>query len=142
VKKPATAKIASLKDLTAAMVAVPTASAVAHKVLDKSPTVDAVPDMYVDMLYVTSVDIDSPPLADYEAMPTTWRRASRVMSLEKMKKPMATRKESCKRYKWEVFKGVVANEKGRAIRTGNYIEFEDVILIKVWEAISMDGVTD
>jgi hypothetical protein len=35
----------------------------------------------------------------------------------------------------------VAKAKGRAIRTGNYTEFEDVILICAWEAFSMDAVT-
>jgi hypothetical protein len=40
-----------------------------------------------------------------------------------------------------VYEGAVTKAKGRAIQTGNYIEFEDVILIKAWEAISMDAVT-
>jgi hypothetical protein len=34
----------------------------------------------------------------------------------------------------------VAKVKGRAVRTGNYSEFEDVILIKAWEGVSMDAV--
>jgi hypothetical protein len=40
-----------------------------------------------------------------------------------------------------VFDGAVAKAKGRAIRSDNYTEFEDVILIKAWEAVSMDDVT-
>jgi hypothetical protein len=39
------------------------------------------------------------------------------------------------------FDGAVAKAKGRAIRTGNYTKFEDVILIRAWEAVSMDAVT-
>jgi hypothetical protein len=30
------------------------------------------------------------------------------------------------------FDGVVTKTKGKALRTGNYSEFEDVILIKAW----------
>jgi hypothetical protein len=41
-----------------------------------------------------------------------------------------------------VFDGEVAKVKGRAIRSDNYTEFEDVILIRAWEAVSMDAVTD
>jgi hypothetical protein len=64
-KKPAATKMASLTTLTAAMAKASSASAVAHKVVDKSPPVDVAPDSYVDMLNDASVDIDSPPLADY-----------------------------------------------------------------------------
>jgi hypothetical protein len=35
----------------------------------------------------------------------------------------------------------VAKVKGRVIRSGNYTEFEYVILIRAWEAVSMDVVT-
>jgi hypothetical protein len=41
------------------------ASAVARKVLDKSPALDDVPDSYVDIVNDSSVDIDSLPLGDY-----------------------------------------------------------------------------
>jgi hypothetical protein len=39
------------------------------------------------------------------------------------------------------FDGAVAKAKGRAIWSDNYTEFEDVILIRAWEAVSMDAVT-
>jgi hypothetical protein len=40
-----------------------------------------------------------------------------------------------------VFDGAVAKAKGRAIRSGNYTEFEDMILIRAWKAVSMDAMT-
>jgi hypothetical protein len=39
------------------------------------------------------------------------------------------------------FDRVVTKAKGKAVRTGNYSEFEDVILIKAWQGVSMDAVT-
>jgi hypothetical protein len=35
----------------------------------------------------------------------------------------------------------MAKAKGKTVRTGNYSEFEDVILIKAWEEVLMDAVT-
>jgi hypothetical protein len=39
------------------------------------------------------------------------------------------------------FEGAVVKAKGKAVRSGNYSEFEDVILLKAWESVSVDAVT-
>jgi hypothetical protein len=66
-KKLAAAKMMSLIALMAAMAKAPsTSSAVAHKVVKEIPVVDSAPESYVDMLNEASVDIDSPPLANYD----------------------------------------------------------------------------
>jgi hypothetical protein len=64
-KKPSAAKMASLTILTAAMAKAPSASTVAHKEVDKSPAVDVVLDLYVDMLNDAAINIDWPLLMDY-----------------------------------------------------------------------------
>jgi hypothetical protein len=57
--------MASLTTLMAAMAKALPESAAARKVVDESPTVDVAPESCIDMLNYASVDIDSPPLADY-----------------------------------------------------------------------------
>jgi hypothetical protein len=48
------------------MAKAPSVSAVAHKVVDESPAVDVALESYADILNEASVNIDSPPLADYD----------------------------------------------------------------------------
>jgi hypothetical protein len=103
VKKPA-AKMASLTALMAAMGEAPSASAVVHKVLDKSPSLDDVLESYVETLNDASANIDSRRSETTETTPITWRMVSRIMSSGK-KMSMAQGEKRCKRLKRGVQRG-------------------------------------
>ncbi|KAK1697378.1 hypothetical protein QYE76_014075 [Lolium multiflorum] len=128
--------MASLTSLMAAMVTAPPKPADARKVVDKSPAVDDALESYVDMLNDATIDIDLPPLADYGDYNDGLEEGPEGEEFEEEDAGDEEEDEL-----EEIEEGAVAKAKGRAIRSGNYSEFEDVILIRVWEAVSMDAVT-
>jgi hypothetical protein len=140
-KKPAAAKMASLIALTAAMAKAPSASAVTHKVVDKSPVVDVASESYIDMINQASIDIDSPPHADYDDYNDGLEEGLEGDDFGEEEDADGDDEDDLEEIEEGVFDGAVAKAKGRAIRSDNYTEFEDVILIKAWEAVSMDDVT-
>jgi hypothetical protein len=140
VKKPA-AKMASLTALMAAMGEAPSASAVVHKVLDKSPSLDDVPKSYVDILNYASVNIDSPQRADYKHYTDDMEDG---LDDDEFGEEEADGEEEggVQEIEEGAFEGAVVKAKGKMARTGNYTEFEDVVLIKAWEGVSMDALTN
>jgi hypothetical protein len=139
-KMPPTAKMASLTSLTAAMVTAPPKPADACKVLDKSLAVDDAPKSYVDMLNDATDDIDSPPLADYDDYNDGLEQGLEGEEFEEEKDVGGEEEDELEEIEEGAFDGAVAKVKGRAIRSDNYSEFEDVILICAWEVVSMDVV--
>ncbi|XP_047078866.1 probable histidine kinase 2 [Lolium rigidum] len=119
----------------------PSSLVVTHKVVDKSPALDVAPDSYVDMLNDTSIDIDSPPLTDYNDYNDDIEKGLEVDEFGEVEDAGSDEKGELQEIEEGAFEGAVAKVKGRAIRTGNYTKFEEVILIKAWEAVSMDVVT-
>jgi hypothetical protein len=125
-KKPAAAKMASLIDFMATMAAAPSASAFAHKVLDKSPAHDVAPDSYIGMLNDTSVDNDSPPLADYDDYNDDMEEGLEGDEFGEDEVADGDEEGELQEIEEGAFEGILAKAKGRVIRTGNYTEFEDV----------------
>jgi hypothetical protein len=134
--------MASLTALMAAMAKAPPASAAARKVVDESPAVDVAPESYVDMLNEASIDIYSPPLADYGDYNDGLEEGLEGEDFEEEEDASGEDEDELEEIEEGAFDGAVAKAKGRAIRTCNYTKFEDVILIRAWEAVSMDVVTD
>ncbi|KAK1662448.1 hypothetical protein QYE76_050607 [Lolium multiflorum] len=112
-------------------------SAVAHKVVDKSRAIDVASESYVEKFNDASVDIDSPPLVDYDDM----EEGLEGDEFGEDEDVGGDEEDDLEGIEEGEFDGTVAKAKGRAIRTDNYIGFEDVILIRVWEGVSMDTVT-
>ncbi|KAM0856310.1 hypothetical protein ACQ4PT_049211 [Festuca glaucescens] len=140
-KMPAAAKMASLTALTAEMTKAPPESVHARKVVDESPAVDVALESYVDMLNEASIDICSVPLADYGDYNDGLEEGLEGEEFEEEEDTGGEEEDELEEIEEEAFDGAVAKAKGRAVRPGNYTEFEDVILIRAWEAVSMDAVT-
>ncbi|KAM0845331.1 hypothetical protein ACQ4PT_056451 [Festuca glaucescens] len=135
------AKMASLTSLTVVMGDMSSTSAVAHKVLDKSLSLDDVSKSYVDILNYASVNIDSPPLGDYGHYADDMEDG---LEDDEFGEEEAYDEEEggVQEIEEGAFEGAVVKAKRKTARTGNYSEFEDVILIKAWEGVSMDALTD
>lgn len=109
--------------------------------VDESPTVDAAPESYVDMLNEASVHICSAPLVDYGDYNNGLEEGLEGEEFEEEEDAGGEEEDELEEIEEGAFDGAVAKAKGRAIWSGNYTEFEDVILIRAWEAVSMDAVT-
>jgi hypothetical protein len=93
------------------------------------------------MLNDAFVDIDSPPLADYDDYNDDMEEGLEGDEFGEDKDAIGKDEGDLQEIEEGAFDGAVAKAKGRAIRISNYTEFDDVILTKAWEAVSMDVVT-
>jgi hypothetical protein len=121
-KKPSAAKMASLTTLRVAMAKAPPASAFTHKVLEKSPAIDVAQEPYVDMLNNAPIDIDSPPLADYDDYNDDMEEGLEGDEFGEGEDADSDEEGDLQEIEEGAFDGAVAKAKGRAIWTGNYIE--------------------
>jgi hypothetical protein len=107
------------------MVKAPSASAAARKVVDESPAFDVTPESYVDMVNEASVDIDSPPLADYGDYNDGLEEGLEGDEFEEGEHTDGEDEDELEEIEEGAFDGAVAKAKGRAIRSDNYTDFEE-----------------
>jgi hypothetical protein len=93
------------------------------------------------MLNEASVDIDSLPFTDYANYNDDMEEGLEGDEFGEDEDANSDEQGKLQEIEERAFEGAVAKAKRRAIRSSNYTEFEYVILIKTWEAVSMDAVT-
>jgi hypothetical protein len=132
--------MASLVAFTVAMVKAPPDSADARKVVDESLAEDVAPESYVDMLNDASLDIYSSPLTDYSDYKDGLEEGVEGEEFDEEEDADNEEEDELEEIEEGAFDGALAKVKRRAIRSSNYSEFEDGILIPAWEAVLLDAV--